>query len=175
MKPKSFLHHQRWTLRLFEWGILSCVLLILTGVFLHKVRYLQIKAERLSVQATVDNLRAAVLLYSAMAENKETAPLAARPGGNPVELLKLTTGLKPSDYLGERSGVTFDEIVPGKWYYDRGQGALVYYLRNAVEFESPLSGPARIRLCLREVGTSKLGCAQLQLEACEPYRWKFAN
>lgn len=175
MKPKGLLHHKSWTLRLFEWGILSCVVLILIGVFLRKVRYLQVETERLSVQATVDNLRAAVLLASVLPNKKESERSEVRPGGNPVALLKAETGLEPDGYLGERSGMALDEIAPGKWYYDRGQRALIYRLCTVIGFESPLSGPARIRLCLRKADANKLGGAPLQLEACEPYRWKLAN
>jgi general secretion pathway protein G len=174
-KPKSALHHKRWTLRLFEWGVLTCVLLILMGVFLRRVRYLQVKAESLNVQATVDNLRAAVLLTSVLRKHQKTERPEARSGGNPVALLKAETGLEPDGYLGERSDAGLNEIAPGQWYYDRGQGALIYRLRSAVGFESPLAGPPHIRLCLRQADASQSAGSPLQLEACEPYRWVLAN
>ncbi|APG27867.1 hypothetical protein A7E78_08485 [Syntrophotalea acetylenivorans] len=175
MKPKGLLHHKSWTLRLFEWGILSCVVLILIGVFLRKVRYLQVETERLSVQATVDNLRAAVLLASVLPNKKESVRSEVRPGGNPVALLKAETGLEPDGYLGERSDADPNEIAPGRWYYDQAQGALIYRLRSVVGFESPLSGPARIRLCLRQAEAGQSAGSPLRLDACEPYRWKLAN
>jgi hypothetical protein len=175
MKSKSPLHHKRWTLRLLEWGVLVCVTLVLMGVFLRKVRHLQAEAERLNVQATVANLRASVLLASVLPKHKETARSEARSGGNPVALLKLTAGLEPDGYLGELADVDLDQIAPGKWYFDCSQRALIYRLRSAAGFASPLAGPARIRLCLRQADTSKTGAAPLQLEACESYRWGAAN
>ena len=175
MKSKSPLHHKRWTLRLLEWGVLACFVLILMGVFLRKVRYLQVEVERLNVQATVDNLRAAVLLTSVLRKHQKAEHSEARPGGNPVALLKAETGLEPDGYLGERSDAELNEIAPGQWYYDRGQEALIYRLRSAVGFESQLTGPARIRLCLRKADASQSEGSPLQLEACEPYRWVRAN
>jgi general secretion pathway protein G len=175
MKPKSPLHYKRWTLRLFEWGGLACVILVLMGVFLSKVRHLQVEAERLNVQATVDNLRAAVLLAAVLPKYKEIARSEARPGGNPVALLKLEAGLEPDGYLGELADADRHQIAPGQWYFDRSQAALIYRLRNTDGFASPLSGPARIRLCLRKADTSKSGGAPLALEACQTYRWGPAN
>lgn len=170
-KLKSPLHHKRWTLRLFEWGGVGCVILILMGVFLGRVRHLQVEAERLNVQATVDNLRAAVLLATVLHKHKEALRLEARPGGNPVVLLKAETGLEPNGYLGERSDVDLNEIAPGHWYFDLGQEALIYRLRSVYGFDSSLSGPARIRLCLRKAGASESEGLSLKLEACEAYRW----
>ena len=171
MKPKTLLHHKRWTLRLFEWGVLACVVLVLMGVFLRKMRHLQVEAERLNVQATVANLRAAVLLAAVLPKYKETAYSEARSGGNPVALLKVAAGLELDGYLGERLDDDLDQIAPGKWYFNRSQQALIYRLRSTIGFESPLSGPARIRLCLRKSDASKSGGVPLQLEACEAYRW----
>lgn len=175
LKPKSPQHHKRWTLRLFEWGVLACVVMILMGMFLRRMRHLQVEAERLNVQATVANLRAAVLLVSVLPKSKETVRSEARPGGNPVALLKLGTGLEPDGYLGELADADLNQIAPGKWYFDRSQQALIYRLRSAVGFDSPLAGPARIRLCLRQADTSKAGDAPLQLKACEAYRWGAEN
>lgn len=171
MKPKRTLHQQRWTLRLFEWGILSCVVLVLMGVFLRRVRHLQFEAERLTVQATVDNLRAAVLLATVLPRPKE----AARPGGNPVALLKAETGLEPDGYIGELESADLHQIAPGQWYFDRSEEVLVYRVRSVEDFDSSLSGPARIRLCLRSADPGKADGASLQLEACEAYRWGPAN
>lgn len=174
-KPKSPLHHKRWTLRLLEWGVLSCVVLVLMGVYLRKVWHLQIKAERLSVQATVDNLRAAVLLASVLPKYKGSVHPEARPGGNPAALLKMQVGLGPDGYLGELADADINTIAPGKWYFDRSQKALIYRLRSATGFASPLSGPARIRLCLRGPDISKPEGMPLQLETCEIYQWREEN
>jgi len=171
MKPKTPLHHKRWTLRLFEWGVLTCIILILMGVFLNKMRHLQAKAERLNVQATVENMRAAVLLARILPKHKDMEGRNARAGGNPVALLKEETGLEPSGYLGELEKVDPEEIAPGHWYFDLSQRALIYRLRSTDGFESALSGPARVRFCIREAVKGKVVGAPLHLEPCEPYRW----
>jgi hypothetical protein len=171
MQPKTPRHHKRWTLRLFEWGVLTCVVLILMGVFLRKVQHLQAEAERLNVQAMVENLRAAVLLAAILHQDRETVRAALRPGGNPVALFKAETGLVPAGYLGELDEIDLDRVASGNWYFDRGRQFLVYRLRSTDGFKSSLAGPARIRLCIRAADDGQSGVPPLQLEACEPYRW----
>jgi hypothetical protein len=172
MKPKTPRHHKRWTLRLFEWGVLVCVILILMGVFLRKVRHLQAEAERLNVQAMVGNMRAAVLIAGILPVKQVSQRSLVIPGGNPVALLQAQTGLVPAGYLGELDEADSYRIAKGSWYFDRARQALVYRLRSTDGFRSPLPGPARIRLCLREGASGENGGPLLQLEACEPYRWQ---
>ncbi len=172
MKPKTPRHHKRWTLRLFEWGVLTCAILILAGVFLRKVRHLQAEAERLNVQATVENMRAAVLMAGVLTAKQGARRSSAIPGGNPVVLLQAQTGMVPAGYLGELDEADPGRIAKGSWYFDRSRHALIYRLRDTDGFSSSLPGPARIRLCLREEDTGKNSGLLLQLEACEPYRWQ---
>jgi hypothetical protein len=169
-KPRTSLHQKRWTLRLFEWGVLACVILILMGVFLRKVRHLQAEAERLNVQAALENMRAAVLLATVLHKDNETVRLHARPGGNPAALLKAETGLVPDGYLGELEDDDPAKIRPGQWYYDRGKKALIYRVRATEGFKSPLPGPPRIRLCLK--GAKGTDQPALVLGACEAYKWE---
>jgi hypothetical protein len=175
MKPKTPRHHKRWTLRLFEWGVLTCAILILAGVFLRKMRHLQAEAEWLNVQATVENMRAAVLIAGILPSKQSTQRSLAVPGGNPVALLQAQTGLVPDGYLGELEEADPERIAKGSWYFDRGRQVLVYRVRSSDGFVSQLSGPARIRLCLREGAKGGNGGPPLQLEACEPYRWRSAK
>jgi general secretion pathway protein G len=170
-KPKSSRYQRRWTLRLFEWGVLACVVLILTGVFLRKVRHLQCEAERLTVQATIDNLRTAVLLASVFHKENERACLNARPGGNPAALLTAETGLTPEGYRGAADDVDPAAVAPGAWYFDRATKTLIYRVRCAEGFQSPLSGPARLRLCLRRAHPSTTNAMPLVVEPCESYAW----
>ncbi|ABA87650.1 type IV pilus minor pilin MshB, putative [Syntrophotalea carbinolica DSM 2380] len=170
-KPKAPLYHKRWTLRLFEWGVLTCVILVLMGAFLRKVRYLQAEAERLTVQGSIDNMRAAVLLASVLHADSENIRSEARPGGNPVRLLQAETGLELDGYLGELDSADSAEVAAGKWYFDRKQAVLVYRLRSVEGFESPLSGPARIRLCLNNAGANGTMGTSLILEPCEAFTW----
>lgn len=171
MRLKGPEHHKRWTLRLFEWGVLTCIVLILFGVFLRKVPHLQAEAERMNVKATVENLRAAVLLASIIPQERTGLSKVVRVGSNPVVLLKGETGLDLPEYLGELEKPDPYEIEPGHWYFDRSQQALVYHLRNTMNFESSLIGPPRVRFCVRAAADGRADYAPLQLKACEPYQW----
>lgn len=165
MTLKIATHHRRWVLRLFEWAVLTIVVLLLLGIFLHRIEGLQGEAERLNVKATIENLRTTVLLAS-IVQNPEKV---VYPGANPVNLLAGETGLTISGYVGELTNPEAGKIAPKHWYFDPSQGALIYLIGNTSNFNSPLSGSARIRLCIRTTGNNS-GLA-MQLEACEPYRW----
>jgi hypothetical protein len=165
MKQKTATHHRRWMLRLFEWALLAIIILLLLGFFLRRIEKLQAEAERLNVKAAIENLRTTVLLASIVQNPKRKV----YPGGNPVNLLAAETGLTIPGYVGELTNQEAGKVAPGHWYFDRDQGALTYLIGNTANFNSPLTGPARIRLCIRANGNSS--SFDMQLEACEPYRW----
>jgi general secretion pathway protein G len=176
VRPKTASHHRRWTLRLFEWGVLTAMVLVLMGVFLGRVRRLQVEVERLNVQATVDSLRTAVLLAAVGGDARgRTAPAS---GGNPVRLLREQTGLAPAGYLGELDDPDPAAIAPGSWYFDRRQGFLIYRVRRGDALDSPLDGPPRLRWRLvapTGTRTDKEVISQVRLKPCEPSHWRLAG
>lgn len=171
-KLRTPLPQKRWVLRLFEWGVVACVVLILMGVFLQKVRYLQVEAERLNVQAAIENMRASVLLVTVLRKDNETVRLHARPGGNPAAILKEEMGIVPDGYIGALENAKPQDILPGQWYFDLDEKVLVYRLRSADGFESPLPGPPHIRMCLGKIKAAGLDKSALALEPCEMYKWE---
>jgi hypothetical protein len=176
MRLKTATHHRRWTLRLFEWGVLTAIILVLMGVFLGRMRHLQVEVERLNVQATVDSLRAAVLLAAVKGgANGRARPV---PGGNPVRLLQEQTGLAPNGYLGELDNPDPADIAPGSWYFDHRQGVLIYRVRRGDALNSPLNGPPRMRWRLAaptDTRTDKEVMPNVSLEPCDPSHWRRAD
>lgn len=144
------------------------LLVILSAILNRAVTYFSI-AERALVTNTITNINTALRLqeaaYHASGQSEKVADLA---GSNPVKLISARpqnyttlldtnsrkqvlaeekTNSQPiSGYLGEIDEPQPSEYARGSWYYDNGNGYLVYMVRNRELFSTPLDGPERIRL-----------------------------
>lgn len=127
-------------------------------------------AEARAVQASVVNVESSLrmLFYQMMIEGRATEVQQWR-GANPAELVQSFGALVDTEtlvmipdlarfgalsgslggrYLGEFESLDPATVAAGHWYFDRADAALVYRVRNAEFFRSPLPGPARVRLRL---------------------------
>jgi hypothetical protein len=181
MKPRTPLHQKRWTLRLFEWGGLACVVLILLVVFLRCIERLQVEAEQHVFQTTVDALETAVRITSLLQDHRPVAYGALLENGNPMPLLERVPGWNPNHYLGELDQPDPQTIAGGLWYFDRPAGVLVYRVRNSRFIDTELSGPARVpfRVVPRGTGQAAAGPVApleqgvlLDLVPQAPFHWK---
>lgn len=156
------LRHKRWVLRLLEYVVTALVILLLMLRMLSRTEALQVEAERLSMQGVVRSLEAAVLLASILEDGRR--PPEFRPGGNPMALIEQ----RPANYLGEFDGADPEAIAGGQWYFDARQRTLLYRVRHADYFQTPLPAPARARF---KVAPTDDGTPGLAVIALEPYRW----
>lgn len=116
---------------LLEFAVAVAVIGVLMTVLLQRVFYYQGEAERVAVEHTVANLRAALEIK--VAEGK-------LPGGsvnltnlteeNPLNLLKN----KPANYAGELFQPSDSDIGEGNWCFDRHDKSLIYLLNNGISF-----------------------------------------
>ena len=151
VKPKSAAHHRRWVLRLFEWGVITCIIAVLCGVFLNRMGRAQAMIERQNFLTTVSAMQTAALLQSVM------RPQEVAPGDNPAEVYHNQFGLLPAGYVGEPDRPDPAAVAGGDWYFDKGDKRLVYRVRSTGYFRSRLPGAARIRMQLaRQADSDRL-------------------
>jgi type II secretory pathway pseudopilin PulG len=116
---------------LLEFAVAVGVISILMTILLQRVFYYQGEAERVAVEQTVANVRAALEIK--VAEQKlpsSSIDLTLLTEQNPLNLLKN----KPSNYAGEFFQPTNQDIGPGNWCFDRHDKSLVYLLNNQAAF-----------------------------------------
>lgn len=107
-----------------EFVIVASVVAILITVLLSRIAYYQAEAERVTVDRTISALRTALALRTGelLLQHRESE-VAAMAGQNPMSLLRNP----PANYGGEVSRVQ-DSATPGRWYFERDTGTLVYLL-----------------------------------------------
>jgi hypothetical protein len=142
VKPKSTVHHRRWVLRLFEWGVIVCIIAVLYGLFLNRMGRAQAAIERQNFLTTVRGMQTAVLLQSVI------RPREVAPGDNPATVYHNQFGLLPAGYVGALDGPDPSAVAVGSWYFDKRERQLVYRVSNTDYFRSRLGGVPRLRLQL---------------------------
>jgi general secretion pathway protein G len=159
--------------------IAICIIGLLIALAAERLLPLRIEAERAAVEQVLGGLRAGVALQlmSLVAQGRdgEIDQLAHR---NPMDFLMQT----PANYLGALDRPDPEQIPPGRWYFDREAGLLVYRVRYSNHFASSLSGPPRVRFRLQLVyqdvdrsGSFESGLDRLQgirIDPLEAYRWR---
>ena len=162
--PRSF--------RLFGYGLTVLIAAALAWVLFDRAERLAVVTEHLSFDLTVQALRHAVAIRAleAAAEPTLAEPTLADPDrANALAWLEWPAG--GVRYLGARSGVDPATIPGGNWYFDLDAGLMVYRVRFADGFRTPLAGPPRIRYAVRSDRQGPGGTA-LRLVLVEPYTWE---
>jgi len=119
--------------------IIISILLVVAADRLLKVRA---QAERAAVARAVGNMRSALGMALAKDIAHDDWPaIMALPGSNPMALMTRI----PGNYLGVVQDPDPARIDAMQWYFDADKHALVYRVRYADGFHSPLGGPARLR------------------------------
>lgn len=163
---------------LLELAVVVSVIAVLVAVAAQRLWQLRIEAERVAVARVVGGLRSALGLEAVeRAVHGGLEGLHALHGTDPMALLAQA----PHNYVGALPDPDPAGIDPGRWYFDRSQGLLVYRVLFDEHFRSPLEGPARIRFKLAFQFTDNNangtfdgdvdGVRGLDLVAQEPYQW----
>lgn len=108
---------------LFEFGLVVIVVTALSGVLLLRVSPLIGQAERIAFSQTRQRLQNALLLEAAeRIARGESSTVSKLQGTNPIDLLPDP----PANYLGTLTELGGGRMSDRSWYYDDGQGILVY-------------------------------------------------
>ena len=107
---------------LAEFAVAATVLAVLGAVFLLRLLDAQEYAEKIAMEATVENMRAGLRAQvGALLIADRTSEIVALAAGNPVQWLDDP----PEGYLGEYPGQPPTD-TSGAWYFDSVLGELVY-------------------------------------------------
>lgn len=163
---------------LFELVIVVCVIAVLAAAAAERLTAVRAMAERGAVEFFIGNLRSAagmrVASYVAKGQMQEISKIG---GANPVDWLAQV----PDNYQGAFYGMDPALVDGGNWYFDSRDRMLVYRVRYADYFETPLSGPPRARFAVVLVYDTPSGSRPVMGEAgratgigiaaAERYRW----
>ncbi|MDZ7803405.1 prepilin-type N-terminal cleavage/methylation domain-containing protein [Thiohalophilus sp.] len=160
---------------LLELVLVILIISILGIAAIDRLLEYRVDAERAMVRTVVGNLRSALGMEVAKRVARDRIrTINNLENSNPFALL----AQPPENYIGEIE----DEsrvVENGVWYFDTGTSALVYRIRFADYFRSPLPGPARVRYRIelvlannnRDNRTTQV--TGLNLVPLENYQWEF--
>lgn len=156
-------------LTLLELLTVVVVVAVVATVLLERLLPLLGEAEHMHIRMNHDALAAAVNLETARrALQSEPGAAEVLAGSNPVALLDRP----PGNYIGAFDDPDPGAIDGGSWYFDRGQGVLVYRVRHARYFRSDLQGPPRLRFRIETEGAAGAALRAARLRLMDPYQWQ---
>ena len=154
------------------------IISLLFFVAIDRLLVLRVEAERTAMQQVLGSLRSAMSIDIASKIAGNAIPtIAEAEGSNPMQWLSE----RPENYIGLKNEAEPADIAPGKWYFDKHYGYLIYRVSNAAYFQTNLDGPAvaRFRVVLDytdidDDGEYTAGIDEIHglgLAAVEPYKW----
>jgi type II secretory pathway pseudopilin PulG len=117
---------------LFELVVVVCVVAVMAGFLINRLRVYQEAAEKVAMQQTATAIKSALQMrvasYMIRGRDKDIENLR---GENPVNWLQET----PADYAGEFSTDAYARVRPGSWYFDLTRRELVYIVNYGSNFK----------------------------------------
>lgn len=165
---------------LLELIVVIIVISLLLVVAIDRLIGLQEKAERAAMQNVIGTLKSAIGIKVAdhIVKHK-VRQLHRLVGSNPMDQLAEL----PKNYLGVLQQPDANTLEDGNWYFDAGQGVLIYLVRHREYFKGGKDKPPRIRFRIRPVYTDlnrdgrfspgRDRIEGLRLVPIDDYRWKF--
>ena len=131
---------------LFELIVVVCVVAIMAGILLNRLRVYEEAAEKAAMQQTAAAIKSAlqmrVAAYMISARDKEIENLRNE---NPVGWLQEN----PADYAGEFYADAYARVRPGSWYFDLTRRELIYVVKLGDNFKPGPDGRKWVRYRVR--------------------------
>jgi hypothetical protein len=113
-----------WSRRVFEWGVVTLVLVALIWAVVREARVVQGQGERVAVKATLASLKAALAIDQLTTHVRAQNGTSTAKPKNPFTLMQ---GVTPN-YAGELTLRNIDSVPPGSWVFDPECGCVGYRL-----------------------------------------------
>lgn len=117
---------------LFELIVVVCVVSIMAGILLNRLRVYEEAAEKAAMQQTAAAIKSALQMrvasYMISGRDREIERLRSE---NPINWLQE----HPDNYAGEFYADAYERVPPGSWYFDLGRRELIYVLDLAAHFK----------------------------------------
>jgi general secretion pathway protein G len=159
---------------LLELVVVVILIAIFIRIAIDRIWPLRIVAEKTAVVEVRGAIESAlgITVAGRIARGEPLAAIARLAGTNPVHLL----ATPPDNYLGSFAHPGRHRIPRGSWYFNRSTRTLVYVVRFASHFKTPLPGRKRIRFRVEAVYRNRRqvpdDLAGIRLVTLNPYVWK---
>jgi len=127
---------------LFELIVVICIVAIMAGILLNRLRVYQEAAEKAAMQQTAGAIKSALQMrvasYMIGGRDNEIEHLRSE---NPVRWLQEP----PQNYAGEFHADAYARVPPGSWYFDLGRQEFIYVLDLGNNFKPGPDGRKWVR------------------------------
>jgi general secretion pathway protein G len=117
---------------LFELIVVICIIAVLVGILLNRLRWYEEAAEKAVMQQTAAAIKSALQMrvasYMINGRDNEIENLRNE---NPVSWLQES----PADYAGEFYADAYARVRPGSWYFDLSRREFVYVINLGDNFK----------------------------------------
>jgi prepilin-type N-terminal cleavage/methylation domain-containing protein len=131
---------------LFELIVVVCIVAVMAGILLNRLRVYEEAAEKAAMQQTAAAIKSALQMrvasYLISGRHREIERLRTE---NPVKWLQE----HPDNYAGEFYADVYARVRPGSWYFDLTRGELVYVINLGNKFRPGPDGRKWVRYRVR--------------------------
>jgi prepilin-type N-terminal cleavage/methylation domain-containing protein len=131
---------------LFELIVVVCIVAIMAGILLNRLRVYEEAAEKAAMQQTAAAIKSALQMRVAsyMISGRDNQIESLR-NENPVSWLQE----KPADYAGEFYADAYARVRPGSWYFDLTRREFIYVINLGANFKAGADGRKWVRYRVR--------------------------
>lgn len=161
---------------LFELIVVVCIVAVLAGILLNRLRVYEEAAEKAAMRQTAAAIKSALQMrvasYMIDGRDKEIENLRNE---NPVGWLQE----KPAGYAGEFYADAYARVRPGSWYFDLTRRELIYVINLGSNFKPGSDGRKWVRYRVRieydsvpdKDGSPRKVLSAVSFVPVDPYAW----
>jgi general secretion pathway protein G len=131
---------------LFELIVVVCVVAVMAGILLNRLRVYEEAAEKAVMRQTAAAVKSALRMRAAAyLISGSDAAIEQLRNENPISWLQE----RPENYAGEFHADAYARVRPGSWYFDLGRRELVYVVNLGAHFVAGPDGRKWVRYRVR--------------------------